>query len=100
MTIVTTPAQPAAPTNGPAEPAERPPTPAAFGFAQALVLVAFVAAGITLRLATTMTVRDIVVMIGSLGMVGASVLLIATARTSTRFIKRVIKALAASGSGS
>ncbi|MET8289513.1 hypothetical protein ABZV80_30380 [Streptomyces sp. NPDC005132] len=97
---ISTPAQPAAPMTGPAEPAERPPVQAGFGFSQALVLVGFVAAGITLRLSTSMTVRDIVVMIGSLGMVGASVLLVATARTSTRFLKRLIKALAASGSGS
>ncbi|MCS0639244.1 hypothetical protein NX801_27105 [Streptomyces sp. LP05-1] len=56
------------------EQASCPLTRAGFGFAHALVLTGFVAAGIVLRLSTTMTTCDICVLIGSLGMVGVGVL--------------------------
>ncbi|MEV5239557.1 hypothetical protein AB0K89_10660 [Streptomyces cinnamoneus] len=63
-----------APTTSPAAAAGR------FGMPQALVLVAYLAAAVTLSLAAHMPVRDVAILLGAAGTVGVTVLLAASVK--------------------
>ncbi|MFI9311144.1 hypothetical protein [Streptomyces triculaminicus] len=88
------------PTTSPA------PAAARFGMPQALVLVAFLTAAVTLRLAGHMPVRDVAILLGASGAVGVTVLLAASVRGGKSggggrgLLRRLLNAALTNGSAS
>ncbi|MEU4213222.1 hypothetical protein AB0F13_25080 [Streptomyces sp. NPDC026206] len=73
---------------------------------QALVLVAYLAAAVTLSLSARMPVRDVAILLGAAGVVGVTVLLAASVKggrsTGGRrgLLRRLLNAALTNGSGS
>lgn len=75
-----------------------------FGMAQALVIVAFLAAAVVLSLCAHMPVRDVLLLLGAAGAIGVAVVVAANAKSGTgkqeKLIRRLVAAALNNGSGS
>ncbi|MER6138312.1 hypothetical protein [Streptomyces sp. NPDC001815] len=79
-----------------------------FGMAQAVVIVAFLAAAVLLSLFAQMSVSDVLVLLGSVGAVGAAVVVTANVKVGSGrggsggggLLKRLLSAALNNGAGS